>query len=117
MGIGVLTWFVFVSCIQAISSSEHIVANANPSKSHNVKTQDLVVVEKYGITKEAHTKIDLSHGSRTQRGKGAYGGADVNHHPTHNSASSSLPCISTLSAGLTLILLCSFYMCLDVLNI
>ncbi|TKY48003.1 hypothetical protein E2542_SST25417 [Spatholobus suberectus] len=121
MGIRFLTWFLFVSCIQAISSSdfhrnfssEQTVGN--PSKSNIVQTRESL--EKYGIIKEAlrldtkvEDKYDLSHGSKTQRGRGAYGGADVNHHPGHNSAASLLPCISTLSVGLTLILLFSFYL-------
>ncbi|RDX57705.1 hypothetical protein CR513_63030, partial [Mucuna pruriens] len=114
MGIRFLIWLLFVSCIQVISSSDsnrnlssdQTVANASHSKSN---------IEKYGITKEAlkvdtkvEVKDDLSRGSKTQRGKAANGGADVNRRPTHNSAASSLPCYSTISVGLALILAFSF---------
>ncbi|KAL2332535.1 hypothetical protein Fmac_020116 [Flemingia macrophylla] len=89
--------------------SEHTVANASPSKSHIVQTQDPRNME--SLTK-AEAKYDVSPGSRAQRGKGSYGGEDVNHRPTHNSAASLLPCISTLSVvDLTLVLVFSFYMC------
>ncbi|KAL5156455.1 hypothetical protein HKD37_15G041413 [Glycine soja] len=65
--------------------------------------------DKYGIITEdtkVENKHDLSHGSRTQRGKGAYGGQDVNH----NSATSFLPCISTLSVALPLMRVLPFYL-------
>ncbi|KAL5152701.1 hypothetical protein HKD37_13G038766 [Glycine soja] len=105
MAIRFLTWFLFVSCIQAISSSEQTLANANPS---NSKTNIVHPVDKYGIITE--DKHDLSYGSRTRRGHGAYGGQDVNHRPSHNSATSFLPCISTLSLALASILLLPFYL-------
>jgi len=73
---------------------------------HLFPTYLLVLVfataEKHGIaTKALRKDIDVSHGSKTQKGKGATGGQDVNHRPTHSSAASSLlPCISTLCACL-----------------
>lgn len=62
---------------------------------------EFATAEKHGIVPEAlRMDIDESHGSKIQRGEGAKGGADVNHRPTHSSAASLLPCISTLSVGL-----------------
>lgn len=128
MRVRFLIWFLFLSCTRAISSSglhrnfssEQRGLNSSKTNMHTQKA-----FENYGSIKEAiklrredeksnnEEKYELSYDSmnKAQRGRGATGSANVNHHPRRsiNSATPLLSWISTLCVSLTLMLVFSFH--------
>ncbi|CAL0325905.1 unnamed protein product [Lupinus luteus] len=116
-------WFLFLSCTHAISiSGLHTNLTLNSSK-RNMQTQQSI--EYYRSIKEAvklHKKDEESNKVekhelscdtiiKAQRGKGVYGGVNVNHRPRRhtNSATPLLSLISTVCLSLTLMLVFSFH--------
>ncbi|KAK7255090.1 hypothetical protein RIF29_28493 [Crotalaria pallida] len=125
-----LSWFLFLSCTIAIStsvfhrnlsSSEQRVLNSSNS---NMQTRQ--PFDNYGSKEEAFNKLhkkdeesnneeksELSCDTieKALRGKGVTGGGNVNHHPRHsrNSPAPLLSSSSTVRISLTLMLVYSFH--------